>query len=103
MAGFNGRREPNVSQYIANLNTIPPVLDSAAKQEENYNLEDDLSVFTNAEFFDFDLGGEGIEQQSINYDPSQEERARRENAAARKNSHKVDFVNGKNHESRFVD
>ena len=102
MAGFTGRRAPNVSQYIANLNTIPSAHDVPTQQDENYNIEDDLAVFTNAEFFDFDLGGEGIDQSSINYDPSQEERARRENAAAHKNSHKMEFVNGMNHKPRFV-
>ena len=94
MAGFNGRRAPNVSQYIANLNTINPAREVATQQDENYNLDDDdLAVFTNAEFFDFDLG-DGNEQPPIQYDPSQEERARRENAAAHKNAHKVDFING---------
>lgn len=65
----------------------------AAQQDENYNLDDDLAVFTNAEFFDFDLG-DGIEQPPIQYDPSQEERARRENAVAHKGGHKMDFING---------
>lgn len=103
MAGFNGRRAPNVSQYIANLNTIQPAHDPSTQQDENYNLDDDLAVFTNAEFFDFDLGGEGIEQPTVNYDRSQEERARRENAAAHKNSHnKMEFVNGMNHDPRYV-
>lgn len=97
MAGFNGRRVPNVSQYIANLNTIPSAQDVANPRDDNFRLDDDLAVFTNAEFFDFDLseGAAGIEQGPINYDPSQEERARRENAAAHKNnSHKLEFVNG---------
>lgn len=94
MAGFNGRRAPNnVSHYISNLNAIPSAHDVPVQQDENYNIEEELAVFTNAEFFDFDLG-EAIEQPSINYDPSQEERARRENAAAHKNGHKLDFVNG---------
>lgn len=97
MAGFNSRRAPNISQYIANLNTIPSARDVPNPQDENYTIEEDLAVFTNTEFFDFDLG-EGIEQPSISYDPSQEERARRENAAAHKNSHKMEFVNGMNRE-----
>lgn len=82
-----------MSQYIANLNAINPSRDVAAQQDENFNLEDDLAVFTNAEFFDFDLG-DGIEHPPIQYDASHEERARRENAATHKNGQKVDFING---------
>ena len=53
MAYSPRRRGPNVSQYIANLNTVspenPPADDYAA-------LERDLSMFTNAEFYNFDVG-----------------------------------------------
>ena len=82
-----------MSQYIANLNAIPSAHDIATQQQEGFNLEDDLAIFTNAEFFDFDLG-ENIDQSPVNYDPAQEERARRENAAAKGHSGKgLDFVN----------
>lgn len=94
MSGFNsGRRGQNVSQYIANLNAIPSSHDVVNQHDSGYNnMEDDLAVFTNAEFFDFDLGGEDIEQQPMHYDPSQEGRARRENAAAHKSAGKaLDF------------
>ncbi len=96
MAGFeNGRRGPNVSQYIANLNAIPATHDVVNPHDGTYNLEDDLAVFTNAEFFDFDLGEE-IDPRPIQYDPSHEVRARRENAAAHKAGTKtLDF--GQNH------
>lgn len=90
MSGFTGgRRGPNVSQYIANLNAIPSSHDFVNQHDSAYNLEDDLAVFTNAEFLDFD---EDIDQQPMLYDPSQEGRARRENAAAHKNTGKtLDF------------
>lgn len=55
MASYNGRRAPNVSQYIANLNTIPSASDMAAQQEFPA-FDDDLAVFTNTQFFDFDMG-----------------------------------------------
>lgn len=93
MSGFgSGRRGPNVSQYIANLNAIPSSHDDVVNQHDStYNLEDDLAVFTNTQFFDFDMG-EDIDQQPMPYDPSQEERARRENATAHKGSGKaLDF------------
>ena len=90
MSGFNGgRRGPTVSQYIANLNAIPSSHDDVVNQHDSaYNLEDDLAVFTNTQFFDFDMG-EDIDQQPMPYDPSAEERARRENATAHKSSGKA--------------
>lgn len=94
MAGLNnGRRPPNVSQYIiATLNTVPTAQEVANQEDENFNLEDDLAIFTNTEFFNFDIGDD-IEQP-INYDPSQEERARRENATAhKKNVSNMEFGN----------
>lgn len=95
MSGFNnGRRAPNVSQYIANLNAIPPTHEVVNQHDGSYNLEEDLAVFTNAEFFDFDLGDE-IDQQPIRYDPSQEGRSRRENAAAHKSGKALEY--GQNH------
>lgn len=95
MAGFNGsRRAPNVSQYIANLNTIHSPQDMQP-DDEGFRLEDDLAVFTNAEFYNFDMEGDpGIEQVPVNYDPAHEERARRANASGAKNTHKMEFMNG---------
>ncbi|PNS13984.1 Regulatory protein cys-3 [Sphaceloma murrayae] len=54
MAQYQGRRGPNVSQYIANLNAIPSAADMT-QQEDFSNFEGDLDLFTNADFFDFDL------------------------------------------------
>lgn len=60
MAAFNGRRAPNVSQYVANLNAIPSAHDVALQQQEGFSLDDDLAMFTNTEFFDFDLGDTAV-------------------------------------------
>lgn len=60
MSAFNGRRAPNVSQYVANLNAIPSAHDVALQQQEGFSLEDDLAMFTNTEFFDFDLGDTAV-------------------------------------------
>ena len=60
MSAFNGRRAPNVSQYVANLNAIPSAQDVALQQQEGFSLEDDLAMFTNTEFFDFDLGDTAV-------------------------------------------
>lgn len=54
MASFNNMRGPNVSEFIANLNAIPSTRE--VSPGENFNLEDDLAMFTNTQFFDFDLG-----------------------------------------------
>ena len=82
MSGYSPRKAPNVSQYIANLNTIPSAHDLATQQQEGYALDDDLATFTNAEFFDFDLG-ENIDPSFGNFDPTHDQRARREGAAAK--------------------
>ena len=56
-SGFHAgaRRAPNVSQYLANLNTIPSAQELAAQQSQALEFhESDLDFLTNAEFFDFD-------------------------------------------------
>lgn len=97
MSGFNnGRRGQNASPYVANLNAIPSSHDVVNQHDSAYNLEEDLAIFTNAEFYDFDMG-EDIDQQPMRYDASQEGRARRENAAgAHKNAGKA-LEYGQNH------
>ncbi|PWI74043.1 Regulatory protein cys-3 [Purpureocillium lilacinum] len=54
MSTYNGRHGPNVSQYLRDLNTISP--QDTTAPEEGFNMEDDLSLFTNTQFFDFDSG-----------------------------------------------
>src|SRR3954454_16849310 len=89
---YSGRRAPNISQFIAALNSVD---DSEMPiDQEPFNFEDDLALFTNAEFFDFDLG-QNVDAQSIEYDPVSEERARRENASLHKQNLKdMDFLKG---------
>ncbi|KAF2101107.1 hypothetical protein NA57DRAFT_24731, partial [Rhizodiscina lignyota] len=51
------RRAPNVSQYLADLNTIPSAQDPAAQNQDEFaGLDNDMALFTNTDFFDFDLG-----------------------------------------------
>ncbi|CAG8976416.1 hypothetical protein HYALB_00008541 [Hymenoscyphus albidus] len=52
---YNGRRGPNVSDFIANLNAIPSAQD-LQNAEDNINFEEDLAMFTNTQFFDTDFG-----------------------------------------------
>lgn len=62
---YNGRRGPNVSEYIANLNAIPSAQDLQSAQD-NFNLDDELAMFTNTQFFDFDLG-QDADLQATNF------------------------------------
>lgn len=62
MASYNGQRGPNVSEFIANLNAIPSAQDLASQQD--FNFDDDLAMFTNTTFFDFDLGQDADLQPS---------------------------------------
>lgn len=55
MSGFNGRRGPNFSQYLSELNTIPSSGDQSVQPEQGiFDVDAELALFTNAEFFDFD-------------------------------------------------
>jgi hypothetical protein len=55
MSNYTGRRGPNVSQYLRELNAIPATQDASAA-DEAFAMEDDLALFTNTQFFDFDSG-----------------------------------------------
>ncbi|RAL16505.1 putative bZIP transcription factor (MetR) [Aspergillus homomorphus CBS 101889] len=60
MSEYNGRPAPNFSQYLEDLNAIPSPYDQAVQQQQqdSYNFDADLSLFTNTEFFDFDHFGD---------------------------------------------
>lgn len=88
-----------MSQYIANLNTIPPAQEMAT--DPLLNIEDDLALFTNTEFFDFDAGHIPDVPAPVEYDRSVEQRARRLNASSGRNfssnnnnNKPMDFING---------
>lgn len=52
---YSARRpQPNMSEFVNQLNSIPSAQD--LQNAENFNLDDDLAMFTNTQFFDFDLG-----------------------------------------------
>ena len=93
MDGYKGRKAPNVSQFLANLNALPSSHDT--QQQEAFSIDDELAQFTNTEFLDFDAG-DFLEQPMPEYDPSLEEKARRENAAANNKfgGKGINFVNG---------
>ena len=61
MSGYNGRPAPNVSRYIADLNTVPARDESV---DSPPNLDAELALFTNNEFIDWD--GVGVENSFRN-------------------------------------
>lgn len=79
MSNFiNGRRGPNVSQYLANLNTIPSAQENAA-QEFNFT-DESLDLFTNTEFFDFEHANIPGFEQGVGFSPSQQQGQRPQGA-----------------------
>lgn len=95
MAGYNGRRAPNFSQYLDDLNTIPSPYDQALQQQQNTaNFDEELALFTNAEFFDFDKFGDlslpsfdAVEDKNTNAGPG--------NQTSNEDIKFLDFINGK--------
>ena len=82
-----------MSQYIANLNTIPSPTDT--EHNRDVSLDDDLALFTDTQFFDFDMGQFGDMTEPVEYDPVQEQQARRQNAAAKSGlDQSFEFANG---------
>lgn len=89
----NGRKAPNVSQYLANLNAIPSAHD-VATQDENFDIEEQLAQFTNVEFLDFDTGGEFLENPIPDFNSEHGARSRRQSAENTTVASKgMDFVN----------
>ena len=53
MSSFSGPRRVNVSQYLRNLNVQGPSVEETFTDED---LDKDLALFTNTQFFDFETG-----------------------------------------------
>jgi Basic region leucine zipper len=54
MSGYHGRTGPNFSQYINNLNAVPQPYDQDFLPNDDLNLDQELALFTNTDFTDFD-------------------------------------------------
>lgn len=98
MSEYTGRRAPNFSQYLNDLNAIPSPYDQAVQQQQqqqdSFNLDADLSIFTNAEFFDFDKFGDlnlpafdSVEDENIKTENKQ-------NAGQRSDMEFLDLLSG---------
>lgn len=79
MSGYNGRRAPNFSQYLNELNAVPHFVDQSAPQSQlgphDHDLFDgdaELAMFTNAEFLDFDAMGGDLSAPPVNPGPELE-------------------------------
>ena len=81
MANLAARRAPSVSHGLANLNVVRPDRDNGLSQDDTVNFEDDLNLFTNAEFLDFPVDDNALEQSAFNY---YDERPRQANVSAKK-------------------
>jgi len=69
----SGRRGPNFSQYLNDLNTIPSPYDQDMQKQEQQDLFDaELALFTNAEFLEFDTVGDLSGNVSANFDTLEE-------------------------------
>ena len=86
---YNTRPRPNVSQYIANLNIIPGQ-NELPQPPETFSTDDELALFVNSDFFDFDANGVQNVEGSIEFDPALDVRSRHQHATA----FKQDMFNG---------
>ena len=70
MSGYNGRRAPNFSQYLEDLNTVPSPYDQTAQQQDQeiFDVEAELAMFTNTEFFDFDSAGNDMSSMPLKFE-----------------------------------
>ncbi|KAJ4294518.1 hypothetical protein N0V90_008209 [Kalmusia sp. IMI 367209] len=94
MSGYNGRRGPNVSAYVANLNTIAP------EDVHEPKLDPDFSLFLDTEYFDQFDAGNNVDLNSpldidLNIEAPASSRENRTLPAASANEPKMDFnLNG---------
>lgn len=99
MAGYNGRRAPNFSQYLDDLNTIPSPYDQALQQQQQQqqdtiNFDEELAMFTNAEFFDFDKFGD-LNLPSFDAVEDKNTHGESEDQTQNADMKFLDFLNGK--------
>lgn len=69
MSSYNGRRAPNFSQYLEDLNAIPSPFEQSAQQSD-FNIDAELALFTNAEFYDFGHFGD-LNMPPVSYESSE--------------------------------
>ncbi|KAK4942177.1 hypothetical protein LTR10_018069 [Elasticomyces elasticus] len=55
MSSYRGRTGPNFSEYLNNLNTLAAPFDQENFSSEEFELNQDLAMFTNTDFTHFDI------------------------------------------------
>ena len=93
----NGRRGVNITQFLANGNTIPSPNDLPTETEDYQNFEDDLARFTNVDFTDFDSGDIFGEEggSPLSFAVGQDDSPKKRKAEGEQAEDKVfDFING---------
>lgn len=88
---YNGPTRVNMSDYIATLNTVP---DNEMQPNPDF-LEDDLAMFTNANFFDFDLGQDADLQPTEYMEGRREQQQQQVAPDAVDMKSSLDFIDGK--------
>ncbi len=78
---------------IAHLNAIITDGELGLQQQEEYNLEDDLDLFTNTQFFDFvDMGD--MPDDSKPFSPTSALSPNLQSTVLQSNHQSIDFLNG---------
>lgn len=67
MSAYHGRMSLNFSQYITDLNAVPQPYDQEFLPTEDLNLEQELALFTNTDFTEFDSIGP-MPDDGLNFD-----------------------------------
>ena len=100
MTTFNGRRTLNVSQFLANGNTVSPPTDVASDNGFT-DFDNDLARFTNVDFTQVDLNDEGLfnldgeGRGQREYEGQKGESSRSQNGEVLETEGRgLDFVNG---------
>jgi len=87
MSTYSGRRAPNVSQYLATLNTVQD-----NSPTEDLLAQDDLSLFATTDFFDFEMGDTlNLPPATSDFDPTNSEK--KQNSASWQDPSSSDFLN----------
>lgn len=89
MPPYSGRRGPNMSQYLRDLNAVSP---QDATADDSIEIHDDLSFFANTQFYDLD-SGQNTDYQAPPVKPDAVTQAP-EPASVMGEMSSIDFMNG---------
>lgn len=84
-----------MSEYIANLNAIPS---ADIPNDDEFSLDADLAMFTNTQFFDYDLGHEAELQATSLHEGQDGPAAAPDNV----DLNSLEFMNGKHNPGSSV-